>query len=160
VTDWTKFQRETSEIRIHYELKVVGEEEDSEGTKEQFAGTELTFECKLIIAIVVKPVIWRSIWRNGSKIEGKKASVSHYFFSHPEFPTFFSGFHNLEKVDYNWTGKLEDTSYFTQKLETDLVGVECAGTFYYASFWREISVPLHINRKLLVINDHISPSTL
>lgn len=60
-----------------------------------------------------------------------------------------------EKLDYNWTGSLEDTSYFTTMLHADMKAVACSASFYYAAFWRNISMPLDVKRKLQIRSFHL-----
>lgn len=69
-SDWTQFQREASDIRIHFELGIHGETSSENENRKHYEGTNVTFECKFIVAIVVKPAIWHSIWKNGSIVEG------------------------------------------------------------------------------------------
>jgi hypothetical protein len=38
--------------------------------KEIYEGTNITFECKFLTAIAVKPVIWYRTLKNGTEIEG------------------------------------------------------------------------------------------
>ena len=57
-----------SDIRHYCQLRIAGAG-DSNGM-EHYVGISLTFECSFITNVVVKPNIWYTIWKNGTKILG------------------------------------------------------------------------------------------
>jgi len=136
--------RDSAPIGIFFRLEILP---SSYHSGKLFANTTINFACRIHEAVIVKPVLWFTEYKNGSLFEGTANRINAHTckkacYSKINSSKFYSILQpHKEYVDTNLNGPF---SYVSKFATADLSTVYCSGTFWYKELWMNISIDLEL----------------